>query len=77
MTNQVNGGDGRDMGNRVELAYGRTGLLVDSPLDCRATVVRKPPIAISSDSATLIQHALANPVGCKPLELLAPVLPAY
>lgn len=71
MTNQVNGGDGRDMGNRVELAYGRTGLLVDLPVDCRATVVRKPPIAISSDSATLIQHALANPVGCKPLERLA------
>ena len=71
MMNQVNDGDGRDSDNRVELAYGQTGLSVDLPANCRATVIRKPPIAISSDSKTLVRQALANPVGCEPLERLA------
>ena len=56
---------------KIELKYGREGLLVDLPDDLDVTVIRKPTMPVIEDSETAVVQALDNPVGTPPLRALA------
>ena len=52
---------------KIELKYGRKGLLVDLADDLDVTVIRKPTMPVIEDSETAVVQALDNPVGTPPL----------
>ena len=56
---------------KIELKYGREGLLVDLADDLDVTVIRKPTMPVIEDSETAVVQALDNPVGTPPLRALA------
>ena len=56
---------------KIELKYGREGLLVDLADDLDVTVIRKPTMPVIEDSETAVVQALDNPVGTPPLRTLA------
>ena len=56
---------------KIELKYGRKGLLVDLADDLDVTVIRKPPMPVIEDSAAAVARALDAPVGTLPLRALA------
>ena len=56
---------------KIELKYGRKGLLVDLADDLDVTVIRKPSMPVIEDSAAAVARALDAPVGTLPLRALA------
>ncbi len=56
---------------KIELKYGREGLLVDLADDLDVTVIKKPSMPVIEDSETAVVQALDNPVGTPPLRTLA------
>ena len=56
---------------KIELKYGREGLLVDLADDLDVTVIKKPSMPVIEDSQTAVVQALDNPVGTPPLCTLA------
>ena len=56
---------------KVELDYGRDGLLVDLPDNCEPTVIRKRPMRALPDPEGAVRAALTRPVAAPPLEQLA------
>ena len=56
---------------KIELKYGREGLMVDLADDLDVTVIRKPTMPVIEDSETAVVQALDNPVGTPPLRALA------
>ncbi|MFL6025982.1 MAG: nickel-dependent lactate racemase [Friedmanniella sp.] len=56
---------------QVELAFGRGRLPLVLPEGCDATVIRQQPLPPLADPAAAVASALASPVGCPPLEILA------
>ena len=56
---------------KIELKYGRKGLLVDLADDLDVTVIRKPPMPVIEDSAAAVARVLDAPVGTLPLRALA------
>ena len=56
---------------KIELKYGREGLLVDLADDLDVTVIRKPTMPIIEDSDAAVKRALNVPVGAPPLRVLA------
>jgi nickel-dependent lactate racemase len=55
---------------KIELKYGRKGLLVDLADDLDVTVIKKPSMPVIEDSQTAVVQALDNPVGTPPLRTL-------
>ena len=55
----------------VDLLYGKSGLSVAFDDDLDVTVVAKPPMPLVQAPVAAVRHALANPVGCPPLNELA------
>ena len=56
---------------KIQLAYGHDGLDVSLPETAVPTVIRKPDMPVADDPVALLQSALDNPVGTKPLDVLA------
>ena len=56
---------------KIELKYGREGLLVDLADDLDVTVIKKPSMPVIEDSETAVVQALDDPVGTPPLRTLA------
>ena len=56
---------------KIELAFGQSGLEVDLPEKADATILRKPAMDAARPAAEVIRDALANPVGCDDLSVLA------
>jgi nickel-dependent lactate racemase len=56
---------------KVELQYGRSGLVVDLPDDLDISVIRKDPMPLVADPLAAVQDALTNPLGCASLRKLA------
>jgi nickel-dependent lactate racemase len=56
---------------KIELKYGREGLLVDLADDLDVTVIKKPSMPVIEDSETAVVQALDNPVGTPSLRTLA------
>jgi nickel-dependent lactate racemase len=56
---------------KIELKYGRGGLLVDLADDLDVTVIRKPAMPVVEDSDAAVTRALNTPVGAPPLRALA------
>ncbi|HEX6143777.1 MAG TPA: nickel-dependent lactate racemase [Geminicoccaceae bacterium] len=56
---------------KIELSYGRDGLMVDLPDDLEALVIRKPEMPVLRDPAAAVRDALARPVDAPPLAELA------
>ncbi|MGB7184781.1 MAG: nickel-dependent lactate racemase, partial [Burkholderiaceae bacterium] len=72
MNTQATQADGGFAGSdRIELAFGQSGLWVDLPAGCSPTIIRKPVMPVTDDGASLIQQALAEPIGSLPLGTLA------
>ncbi len=55
----------------VDLAFGESTLAVRLPEGCRATVLRKRPLAVLHDPAAALARALDRPLGAAPLDELA------
>ena len=51
---------------KVALAYGQGELMIDLP-DERTTVIKPSHVPGLTDEAGAVEHALKNPVGCRPL----------
>jgi nickel-dependent lactate racemase len=56
---------------KIDLLYGRKGLLTDLPEEVRAHVIRKHPMPLLPDPGSAVRRALEKPVGCAPLLELA------
>jgi len=56
---------------KIELKYGREGLLVDLANDLDVTIIRKPTMPVIEDSDAAVTRALNTPVGVPPLRALA------
>ena len=56
---------------KIELKYGREGLLVDLADDLDVTVIRKPTMPVIEASDAAVMRALNTPVGAPPLRALA------
>ena len=56
---------------KIELKYGRDGLMVDLADDLDVTVIRKPAMPVIEDSGAAVSRALDTPVGTLPLRTLA------
>ena len=56
---------------KIELKYGREGLMVDLADDLDVTVIRKPTMPIIEDPDAAVTRALNNPVGVPSLRVLA------
>ena len=55
----------------IQLAFGQHGLDVTLPESANATVIRKPEMPVADNGSTAVHRALANPLGTKPLSILA------
>ncbi|MBX2806678.1 MAG: nickel-dependent lactate racemase [Hyphomicrobiales bacterium] len=53
---------------KIELAYGKTGVMLDVPEGVDATVIRKTPLPIPGDPHAVIEEALASPIAAPALE---------
>jgi nickel-dependent lactate racemase len=56
---------------KIDLLYGKTGLVFNIPDGVKATVIRKRPMKILSDPHKAVTEALAEPVGTPPLARIA------
>ena len=56
---------------KIELKYGRDGLVVDLADNLDVTVIRKPSMPVIEDSDAAVTRALNTPVGAPPLRALA------
>ncbi|MCP4576129.1 MAG: nickel-dependent lactate racemase [Deltaproteobacteria bacterium] len=56
---------------RIDLLYGKNGLVLDLPESLDVTVIRKHPMAPIEDETGAVYRALDNPMGCPPLSELA------
>ncbi|MCZ6869485.1 MAG: nickel-dependent lactate racemase [Gammaproteobacteria bacterium] len=56
---------------KVELEYGREGLVVELPDELDVRVIRKQPMAVLRDEVRAVHDALAHPNSCAPLGELA------
>ena len=56
---------------KIELAYGRSGFVVDLPPEAKPQVIRKPEFGLPQDPHACISNCLDHPVGVPPLEMLA------
>lgn len=56
---------------QVEMLYGKQGLKIDLPADCRVDVIRKKPMPVIADPVQAVEDALASPVAADPLPELA------
>ncbi len=59
------------MGETVHLRYGHSGLDVRLPAHARPTLIGKRPLPKLADQPGAVRHALAHPVGARPLAELA------
>lgn len=55
----------------IEMLYGREGLRLKLPAGAKPTVIAKRPLPVYPDPKAAVEHALSNPVGCRPFEELA------
>lgn len=56
---------------KIELEYGKTGLVVDLPPDAQATIISKPKMTLPDDPHAEIARALDNPINADPLDEIA------
>jgi len=56
---------------KIDLSYGKSVLGVAMPAGARPTMIRKPSFPAPPPATTLIDGALATPIGCATLEQLA------
>ena len=56
---------------KIDLLYGKRGLVVDLPEGIRAHVIRKRPMPLLPDPALAVRRALEKPVACPSLQELA------
>ena len=56
---------------KIELEYGKTGLVVDLPDDARPTIISKPKMTLPDDPHAEIARALDNPINAAPLDEIA------
>jgi nickel-dependent lactate racemase len=56
---------------KIELEYGKTGLVVDLPEDAQPTVISKPKMTLPDDPHAEIARAIDNPINAAPLGEIA------
>jgi nickel-dependent lactate racemase len=56
---------------KVELEYGREGLVIELPDELDVRIIRKQPMAVLTDESRAVHDALAQPNSCAPLGELA------
>ena len=56
---------------RIDLLYGKNGLVLDLPENLDVTVIRKHPMTPIKDATEAVYRALDDPVGCPSLSKLA------
>ena len=56
---------------KIELKYGRNGLLDDLADDLDVTVIRKPTMPVIENADAAVARAFDSPVGTPPLRALA------
>ena len=56
---------------KIELEYGKTGLVVDLPDGARPTIISKPKMTLPDDPHAEIARALDNPINAAPLDDIA------
>lgn len=56
---------------KIELLYGRSGLVVNLSDELRARIIRKHPMPLVADPVQAVRRAMETPVGCPPLPELS------
>lgn len=56
---------------KIELEYGKTGLVVDLPQGAKPTIINKPRMTLPDDPHAEIARAIDNPMGSAPLSEIA------
>lgn len=59
------------MGMKIELQYGKKGLLLELPANCKPTIIRKPKMPIIKDSELAVKQSLENAINSLSLFELA------